>query len=176
MLEEESQRDPLTGLANRGRFDSFLATETRQAAHSAKSLSLIMVDVDHFKKVNDTHGHPAGDKVLAGVASILKASLRPRDLVARYGGEEFALVLPDTDAAGAMVVAERARKLIEGAAHSIATEQTLRVTASLGCATSGGREPFLSPGELVESADRALYTAKRGGRNRAVASATRRSE
>ncbi|MEO8214088.1 MAG: GGDEF domain-containing protein, partial [Myxococcales bacterium] len=169
-LEEVSQRDALTGLHNRLRLDSFIATEVQAAARNGRPLSLIMADVDHFKKVNDTHGHPAGDKVLAGVAGALKTRLRPRDLVARYGGEEFVLVLPETDGEGAMVVAERVRQLVETAVYPIGPGQTLRVTISLGCATSGGKNPvFVSGAELLQSADKALYAAKRGGRNRAIA-------
>ena len=169
-LEEESQRDALTGLHNRARFDSFLAGEIQALARSGRPLSLIMVDVDHFKKVNDTYGHPAGDKVLVGVASALKTRLRPRDLVARYGGEEFVLVLPETDSEGAMVVADRVRRMIEAAVHPIGPgTQTLRVTISLGCSTVGGKANFVSGAELLESADKALYAAKRAGRNRSVA-------
>jgi diguanylate cyclase (GGDEF)-like protein len=168
-LEEESQRDPLTGLSNRARLDTFIAAEVQASARSGKPLSLIIADVDHFKKVNDTHGHPAGDKVLTGVANCLKTKLRPRDLVARYGGEEFVLVLPETDAEGTMVVAERVRRTIESAVHPIGNGQTLRVTISLGCATLGGKSPFLRAEDLLASADKALYAAKRGGRNQAIA-------
>jgi len=167
-LEEESQKDVLTGLANRARLDAFLDGELKAVARSAKPLSLILIDVDHFKKVNDTYGHPAGDKVLMGVANGLKTRLRPRDLVARYGGEEFVLVLPETDPEGALVVAERVRQVIEAAVHPISSNQTLRVTISLGCATSGGKLPFVGAADLLESADKALYAAKRSGRNRVV--------
>ena len=155
---------------NRARLDSFIAAEVQTAARTGKPLSLIIADVDHFKKVNDTYGHPAGDKVLTGVANCLKTKLRPRDLVARYGGEEFVLVLPETDAEGAMVVAERVRRAIEAAVHPIGNGQTLRVTMiSLGCATLGGKSAFILPDDLLASADKALYAAKRGGRNQAIA-------
>jgi diguanylate cyclase (GGDEF)-like protein len=168
-LKEESQRDPLTGLHNRVGLDAFITSELQQAARTGKPLTLIMADVDHFKKVNDGYGHPAGDKVLAAVAACLKARLRPRDLVARYGGEEFVLVLPETDAAGALVVAERIRTNVETAILQVNPTQTLRVTISLGYATSTSQKAFATRQELVEAADRALYAAKRDGRNRVVA-------
>jgi diguanylate cyclase (GGDEF)-like protein len=171
-LEEKSQRDPLTGLHNRAGLDAFITNEVQQSAHSGKPLSVIMADIDHFKQVNDGHGHPAGDKVLASVSSCLKTRLRPRDMVARYGGEEFILVLPETDAAGATVVAERIRKNVEDLAHEISPGKALRITISLGCATSTHETPFTSRQELIEAADRSLYVAKREGRNRVVAFAT----
>jgi diguanylate cyclase (GGDEF)-like protein len=168
VLEEESQRDPLTGLHNRLRLDDLVAAEIRESLRTGRPLSIIMADIDHFKKVNDGHGHPAGDQVLTSVAAGLKARLRPRDLVARYGGEEFLLVLPETDAASVVVVAERVRKNIEAIAHPIGSGQTLRVTVSLGCVTLTATTPFALPQEMVEAADRALYAAKREGRNRVV--------
>jgi len=101
VIEEASQRDKLTGLYNRARFDEYLNEQFAMAQRSGKPLSVIMVDVDHFKQVNDTHGHPAGDRILVAVSGSLGGRLRPRDLVARYGGEEFVLILPETDEAGA---------------------------------------------------------------------------
>jgi diguanylate cyclase (GGDEF)-like protein len=123
----------------------------------------LLIDIDHFKKVNDTHGHPAGDAVLRGVAAVARAQARETDLVARYGGEEMAVVLPETDAAGARTIAERLRAAVEGTAH--ATEHgTLRVTISVGVATwPGGGQ---TAEELLTTADRALYRAKQTGRNR----------
>jgi len=165
VLEEASTRDKLTGLFNRARFDSYLQEEFAAAAQSGKSLSLIMTDVDHFKKVNDTFGHAMGDEVLVSVAKALTGRLRPRDLIARYGGEEFVLVLPETDGPGAEVVAERIRQKIEQTPHNIGTGPGLVVTMSFGCATFNP-QPYPDGGSLLKAADEALYAAKRAGRNR----------
>jgi diguanylate cyclase (GGDEF)-like protein len=166
-LFEQAERlattDGLTGLMNRRSLGTQLAARVREAQRYRRPLSLLLLDVDHFKKVNDTHGHPAGDAVLRGVAAVARSRARDTDLVARYGGEELAVVLPETDAAGARAIAERLRAAVEGTAH--ATEQgSLRVTVSIGVATwPGGGQ---TPDELVTTADRALYRAKQTGRNR----------
>jgi diguanylate cyclase (GGDEF)-like protein len=165
VIEEASQRDKLTGLYNRARFDEYLNEQFSVAQRTGKPLSVIMVDVDHFKHVNDTHGHPAGDRILVAVSGSLGGRLRPRDLVARYGGEEFVLILPETDAAGAKVVAERTRQKVEGLATDAGVKEPVRVTISLGCATLGPAA-FGNARELLGAADRALYAAKRRGRNR----------
>ncbi len=167
VLEEASQRDKLTGLYNRARLDAHVVDEFALAHRSGKPLSVIMADVDHFKRVNDTHGHAAGDRVLIAVSEALRGRLRPRDMVARYGGEEFVLVLPETDAAGSAVVAERIRKNIEATRHNLAGAASLEVTMSFGCATLGPAA-FGTSGDLLAAADQALYAAKRGGRNRVV--------
>jgi diguanylate cyclase (GGDEF)-like protein len=167
VLEEASQRDKLTGLYNRARFDSYLVEEFAIAQRTGKPLSLIMADIDHFKNVNDTWGHPAGDRVLIAVAEALGGRLRPRDLVARYGGEEFVLILPETDAPGSEVVAERIRKKVEAGRHDVGGKEPLAATISLGCATLGPA-PFGTGAELLAAADQALYAAKRGGRNQVV--------
>jgi diguanylate cyclase (GGDEF)-like protein len=168
VLEEASQRDKLTGLFNRARLDAYLAEEFATAQRNGKPLSVIMADVDHFKLVNDTHGHQAGDRVLVGVAQALGGRLRPRDLVARYGGEEFVLILPETDPAGAKVVAERIRQKIEASRQEVGGASPLAVTVSFGCATLGVAR-FPTSTELLAAADRALYAAKRAGRNRVAA-------
>jgi len=166
-LYEHAERlattDGLTGLLNRRTLNTLLAARVREAQRYRRPLSLLLLDVDHFKKVNDTHGHPAGDAVLRGVAAVARAQARDTDLVARYGGEELAVVLPETDAAGARAIAERLRAAVEGTSH--ATEQgALRVTVSVGVATwPGGGQ---TPDELLTTADRALYRAKQTGRNR----------
>ena len=168
VLEEASQRDKLTVLYNRARFDAYLVEAFAFAQRTGKPLSLIMADVDHFKRVNDTFGHAAGDRVLSSIAAMLGGRLRPRDLVARYGGEEFVLVLPETDAAGAAVVAERIRAKIESARCDVGATEPLATTMSFGSATTG-TGTFGTGAELLAAADQALYAAKRAGRNRVVA-------
>jgi len=161
--EKLATTDGLTGLLNRRTLGSQLMARVREAQRYRRPLSVLLLDVDHFKKVNDTHGHPAGDAVLRGVAAVARAQARETDLVARYGGEELVVVLPQTDAAGARAIAERLRAAVESTAH--ATDQgPLRVTVSVGVATwPGGGQ---TGDELLTAADRALYRAKQTGRNR----------
>jgi len=169
-LYEQAERlattDGLTGLLNRRTFNAALEQRLREAHRYNRPLSLLLLDVDHFKKVNDTYGHPAGDAVLRGIARLAQKQARETDLVARYGGEEMALILPETDAHGARVIAERLRKAVEGATH--ATDQgAVQVTLSVGVAVwPGGGE---SPEDLLAAADKALYRAKQAGRNRVEA-------
>jgi diguanylate cyclase (GGDEF)-like protein len=164
-IERLATRDSLTGLANRRLFDESLLREAARAQRLGTPLSLLVLDVDHFKQVNDTHGHPAGDKILVAVAESLGGRLRPRDLVARYGGEEFVLILPETDGPGARVVAERTRQKVESLRTDAGVAAPVQVTISLGCATFGPAA-FGNARELLGAADRALYAAKRRGRNR----------
>ncbi|HEX7499673.1 MAG TPA: GGDEF domain-containing protein [Polyangia bacterium] len=167
-LEHEAQRDGLTGLYNRAHFDHTIAQKVAQAATDHTPLSLILFDIDHFKNVNDTYGHQAGDKVLSGVAKVLGGRMRPTDIAARYGGEEFVLLLPGTDASGAAIVAERLRRRVAEAVHEIGAGSVMRVTVSAGHATLQPGSAA-SPEMLVASADAALYVAKRNGRNMVVA-------
>ncbi len=159
--------DGLTGIANRRQFDKVLHQEWGTAIQAATSMSLILVDVDHFKAFNDTYGHPHGDSCLQRVAgALVHAASRPRDLVARYGGEEFVILLPNTDLGGAAVVAERVRDAV--AAQAIAHARSSVgpcVTVSMGVAAARLR-PDLQPEALVAAADQALYQAKQAGRNR----------
>jgi diguanylate cyclase (GGDEF)-like protein len=156
-LAQQSSTDTLTGLKNRREFDRALLEETTRVVRSQTPLSLLIVDVDHFKPYNDTFGHVAGDAALAQVGRILQKNARINDVAVRYGGEEFALLLPDTDKDKAMTVARRIRAAIESA------EWKLRpVTVSIGVAISTHAEDNPS---LVERADQALYEAKRQGRN-----------
>jgi diguanylate cyclase (GGDEF)-like protein len=169
ILRRLSFMDGLTGLANRRRFDEVLDQEWRRSRRSLSPLSLILMDIDHFKAFNDAAGHPAGDDCLRRIAQALEASAhRSGDLVARYGGEEFVCVLPDTDRAGALAVAKRIQESISALAlpHPRSVLSPI-VTLSLGVATKAA-----GPGEdadgLTQAADRALYQAKETGRNRAV--------
>ena len=168
-LEEElrrmSQTDGLTGLYNRRFLDESLSVEFHRARRTGAPLSVIMFDVDHFKKFNDTHGHDMGDRVLKAVAGALRAALRKYDLPCRYGGEEFLAILPNTTGVGAYAVAERLRTDI-----AELDVDGLTVTVSLGVATHPDIAAA-SPAELVEHADQALYESKEGGRNRTTTAA-----
>jgi diguanylate cyclase (GGDEF)-like protein len=175
-LFEQTERlattDGLTGLTNHRTFQTRLDEHLASAERYGKRLSLILCDIDHFKSVNDTYGHPVGDVVLRGVARTLAKEARTTDVVARYGGEEFAIVMPETDAEGALVIAERIRERV--AKLVFETEQgPLRVTISLGVATYP--EDGAKKAALVERADACLYHAKRHGRNRSVSAAALRS-
>ncbi|MBJ7457306.1 MAG: GGDEF domain-containing protein [Thermoleophilia bacterium] len=160
-LEHLSMSDPLTGLGNRRAFDEALEVEMARARRAGGSMGVVILDVDHFKQVNDRHGHQAGDDALVTVARVLAQEARAEDRACRIGGEEFALVLPGADDTAAAAVAERVRRAVEDAAAEPAG-----VTVSLGVAASRGDDPR----GLLESADARLYVAKEAGRNRVVAS------
>ncbi len=164
-LCELSLRDPLTGLANRRHFRAVLSREIEIVARSGNSALLLMMDIDHFKKVNDTHGHLAGDKVLQAVARCIASCVRPQDTVARYGGEEFAIVMPDCQAAYGETVAERVRQSIAALSIPVSPLLNLQITTSVG----GAFAPVWvrSTADLwIERADTQLYLAKAQGRNR----------
>ncbi len=171
-LNEELRRltlvDGLTGIANRRYFDEHLEREWRTGRRQQKSLALIMADIDFFKIYNDTHGHQSGDDCLKAIAGVLEKSIkRVTDLAARYGGEEFAIVLPDTDLAGAMIVAEKIRQRVEDMRIENSEAPGRWVTISLGVASvtpSAGE----SPASLIAQADKAMYQAKSLGRNRVM--------
>jgi diguanylate cyclase (GGDEF)-like protein len=167
LLERLSALDTLTGIANRGRFDAVLRQEWRRAIRDESPLSLVFCDIDHFKDFNDTYGHQAGDECLVRVAQAMDEALnRPADVAARYGGEEFVGLLVDTEREGARTLAERIRSRVEGLRieHRSSTVAPV-LTVSLGTATVRPRATE-RPEDLVELADRALYAAKEGGRNR----------
>lgn len=170
-LEDMSHRDGLLGIANRRRFDECLLLEWRRAARVRSPLSLLMIDVDHFKRYNDRYGHPAGDRCLQAVAQAAAAATakRPADLLARYGGEELVVLLPDTPAAGALVVARDILRAIH-ALHLPHDDSPVapEVTVSIGTATLNPA-PDVSPDALLLQADATLYAAKAAGRNRVVA-------
>jgi len=160
-----SVTDALTGLSNRKRLDELLSEQFALFRRSGRPLTVLMIDIDHFKRLNDTHGHLAGDRVLAHVASLLRRSVRVVDHVARYGGEEFVALLVDASAEGALETAERIRASVEAAELSV-DGTPLRVTVSVGVTQS--RDEDRGPHDAVARADEALYAAKRGGRNRVV--------
>jgi diguanylate cyclase (GGDEF)-like protein len=163
---EASVRDPLTGVFNRRHFDETLTLELARARRHSRELSLLMLDIDRFKAVNDSLGHPCGDAVLRELPRVISASLRATDLVARYGGEEFAVVLPETDLEGARRAAERMRRDVERHSFPVGAH-VIRVTVSVGAATVTFATG--TPQTLVAAADARLYEAKRAGRNRVVA-------
>jgi diguanylate cyclase len=165
----ESLVDALTGLANRRAFDQQVAACLAGADAAAAETSLIVSDVDHFKRINDSYGHAFGDQVLQAIGKVLQAIAPPQALVARIGGEEFALLLPGLGAAAASQVAERARATIAGSRVRRGAEPTPeRVTVSLGVACSS---PGESPQALLARADEAMYASKRGGRDRVCVAA-----
>lgn len=163
-LQRLSVTDGLTGLHNHRHFQERLREEFRRAQRYDDALSLILLDLDHFKNVNDTHGHAAGDGVLREVAAALSRCVRETDLVARYGGEEFAVLLPRTHLTGALTVAERVSRELRSLRLGLDTA-ALRVTASLGVSSFPHRS-VLSPEQLLLTADEALYRAKSEGRDK----------
>lgn len=167
-LFEASVTDALTGAYNREHMDAHLRAELSFARRHKTDVSLVLFDVDHFKKVNDGYGHQAGDQVLTEIARAVARMVRSEDLFARYGGEEFAVVLRGVGPVGAMSLGERLRLAVQGL--NISTEKaSIRVSVSVGCA-SFSELTDSTPEALIGCADRRLYAAKRGGRNRVVAS------
>lgn len=164
MLLDLSHTDPLTGLNNRRSMMEMLEKELERSLRGGSPLSLMMVDVDFFKRVNDTFGHQQGDEVLKGIAELLKQALRQYDMAARFGGEEFALILPGIALEEAVKVAERLRSQVEAFRFETASDP-LGVTISLGIASHPGAD-IRTVDDLIREADYALYSAKRNGRNR----------
>jgi diguanylate cyclase len=165
-LCELSSRDPLTGLANRREFELALAGEIDRVARAGESALVLMIDIDHFKKVNDAHGHPAGDEVLKAVARTLRDCIRPMDTLARFGGEEFAMILPNCPPSFGQAVAERMRLQVQDHAIAVGPGRELQVTISLGGAYAPQWVRSSAP-LWIERADQQLYRAKAEGRNRA---------
>jgi two-component system, cell cycle response regulator len=167
MSIEMAITDALTGLSNRRYMESHLATLIEQAAARGKSLAALVLDIDYFKAINDTHGHDAGDDVLRDFALRIKRSIRGIDLACRYGGEEFVIIMPETDMAVAAMVAERLRRRIAADPFAIAQgSRHIPVTISIGIAGLRGKDD--NAASLLKRADEALYRAKRDGRNRVV--------
>ncbi len=160
-LADLSIRDPLTGIFNRRCFMSFLETEMLSSHNNGNSICLIMMDIDHFKRINDTFGHGFGDEVLIQTTKAAGSHIRSFDMLARYGGEEFVVVLPNCTAAQAVSIAERIRRAVA----DLTFRYSLDLTISLGVACSNKNE---SPGSLIQRADKALYIAKGQGRNQTI--------
>jgi diguanylate cyclase (GGDEF)-like protein len=167
-LEALSVTDALTGLANRRHLMTKLEQEVQRARRYKTPLSVVMIDIDHFKLVNDTYGHAMGDEVLRNIGKLLKAGVRTTDLAARYGGEELTLVLPHTDLAAALLVADTLRQKFAEQDHTL-DGVTIRKTASMGVAARDGQGEVPDAEDLLKHADEALYRAKEGGRNRVEA-------
>ncbi|MDB5071778.1 MAG: diguanylate cyclase [Candidatus Eremiobacteraeota bacterium] len=168
--------DGLTGIANRRSFDGALARAWDRSRRSHSAIGVLMIDVDHFKRYNDTHGHQAGDEILRRVAQGVQAAvLRPDDVAARYGGEEFAIVLPLAEGEASRVVGERVRHNVRALAIPYPEAPTGIITVSVGVASTRPAESGVGPAELLASADQALYQAKREGRDKVVLAPLERS-
>jgi diguanylate cyclase (GGDEF)-like protein len=163
-LQVAATTDRLTTLANRARFDEVFAQAVQTALANSRPLSLLMIDLDRFKSINDTHGHQVGDHILSSLGQLLRSAARASDLPARYGGEELVLVLPDTPRATAAAVAESVRRLIASRTVRCGNKQ-IPVTASIGVATLEPGGPLSAPAHLLKAADLAVYAAKHSGRN-----------
>jgi diguanylate cyclase (GGDEF)-like protein len=164
-LRQLSTLDPLTGALNRAGLEVQGTRVGQRSLRSGRSVAVVMIDVDHFKLINDTYGHPVGDEVLRHLTRLLKAELRPADVLARYGGEEFVLVLDGLDLQSATRVADRLRGRIEAALVGV-DHVTVRYTASVGVVTSNEHGYELR--QLIAAGDAAMYEAKRAGRNQVV--------
>jgi diguanylate cyclase (GGDEF)-like protein len=167
-LQLLSVTDGLTKAHNHRHFQERLKSEFARAKRYQEALSCVMIDIDHFKAVNDEHGHPVGDKVLVRLVEILKEGIRGEDLVARYGGEEFVLLLPKTTADHASNLAERVRRQVEAESIAVTNGDCVSFTVSLGVADFRPGGPVQEPDDLLQAADGALYRAKANGRNRVV--------
>lgn len=169
-LYQAAVKDPLTFLYNRRYLDERLSGEFAFALRHGTPLSVLMVDIDHFKSVNDTHGHQAGDEVLKSVAQVVQKTVRVEDVAARYGGEEFIVVARGADPLSAQSLAERLRRMVQKTpvAHPSVSGEFIQVTISVGTATRTPDRPYTTVDALIGAADSALYAAKLAGRNRVV--------
>jgi diguanylate cyclase (GGDEF)-like protein len=166
-LIEMSRLDPMTMLLNRSHLERGLMEDIKRSERFGTALSVMMIDIDLFKTINDTHGHLCGDRIICQVAALIKETVRQVDIVGRYGGEEFCCILPETSAGNACVIAERLRETVEKSKLGF-EGQALQVTVSLGIAEYGGACDTLET--LIKAADDALYVSKRSGRNRVTCS------
>jgi diguanylate cyclase (GGDEF)-like protein len=165
-LRAAARTDTKTGLLNAGTWHRETVREIARAARGQQPLSILLIDVDHFKAVNDTHSHLAGDDVLAELARLLEDQLRPYDILGRFGGEEFVATLPDTGGRVATAAAERLRRAVAEHPFSVGSDDVVHITVSIGVASEHGR--ITDPTELLAAADAALYEAKAAGRNRVM--------
>jgi diguanylate cyclase (GGDEF)-like protein len=171
VLERENITDPVLGIHNRRYLERRLATEVARASRYGMTLSVLLIDIDHFKRINDTYGHPVGDVVLRGLAQLIVNTVRTTDIVARYGGEEIMVITPSTPVKTAAQLAERLRKAVEEAPLAIPADlhrelDKMHITVSIGVACFGRQAVDMK--ELVQNADKAMYRAKSEGRNRVV--------
>jgi diguanylate cyclase (GGDEF)-like protein len=170
MLEQRAQIDGLTGLYNRSHFDSRWLEEYESSLRYSKNLTIAMIDIDHFKSINDSFGHPAGDAVISGIAHLLQSHIRKSDIACRYGGEEFILILPDTTPDDALGLCDRIRIACESMHWPRHPDR--KVTISMGISGCIGG-PTLQPLPWIEHVDSNLYKAKESGRNRIVCDETK---
>jgi len=178
IIKEMSVTDELTKTYNRRHFNTRLDEEIERSGRYRHPLSLLLLDIDHFKRFNDIHGHQVGDDVLIGVASVLKSDARKTDVVARYGGEEFVIILPDTDESNAYVAAEKLRKFIEKNEFNISDGKNLTITASFGVSSLNmiAENVADKSREILKLADDAMYRAKESGRNTVVLFSNQQAE
>jgi diguanylate cyclase (GGDEF)-like protein len=167
-IQLQAQRDELTSLANRSYLNEILPQQFLSARELGKPLSVLFIDIDNFKLINDSRGHRGGDGVLVSVAQMLRQCSRGTDIVVRYGGDEFLVLLSNTDEKVAAEVSKRIQNAVETRSHRIDKETEIPVTISIGCATLSASCAFSSADDLVRAADQCLYAAKTGGRNRVV--------
>ena len=164
-LETISRVDGLTGLYNRRYWEEQFVMEFKRGLRSESPAALIMLDIDHFKKVNDTYGHPAGDEVIKTLGALIKKATRETDLAGRYGGEEFAIILPDTPVANVEFVAERIRRIVE---KEVVVYDQINITFTISIGIAGFKPSYKDSTQWLEKADKALYQAKESGRNRVI--------
>jgi diguanylate cyclase (GGDEF)-like protein len=169
ILEDQVHKDSLTGLYNRGHFDAILHKEFIHATEQDWPLSVAFIDLDNFKRVNDSFGHKVGDEILKSIADVMRSHTRQSDVLARYGGEEFVAIFPGTNSAGACKLFERIIAAVRALDHAGLTNQPLFVTLSIGIATHMDEDQcFDTTSELLQAADAAMYAAKNAGRNRLI--------
>ena len=167
-IEIQAKRDELTSLANRAYLNEILPQQFNAARERSRPFSVLFIDIDRFKSINDTYGHQGGDSVLVSVARILRSCTREFDIVARYGGDEFVILLASTNEKAALNLSRRIQEVVMGHPHMMDDITKIAVTISVGCATFSEDHTFRSANEIIEAADRCLYVAKTTGRNRVV--------